>query len=432
LNFCHLVLTIISYFVLRISDLYCSISPCLCVSASMLTLPIFMLYFIVLLGIDRLLKDDFRPVQKLQIGLLSNISCCDSTLEPTVSLFEKSKRIRLKALFAPEHGFYTALQDQVKSPDLRYHEKFPIFSLYGRKRKPALRTLKELDAIVIDLPDIGTRYYTFLWSAIIMIGEAAKIHKRILVLDRPNPLNGVTVEGPSIDPGYESFVGLYSLPVRHGMTIGEMCTMLNQEYDLGADITVIKLQDWSRAEYADGVGGIWTMPSPNMPNFSTALVYPGMCLLEGTNISEGRGTTRPFEILGAPWVQPYQLVRVLEKCSIRGAVFRPTFFIPTFHKYCDQLCGGIAVHITNRRQFAPVRTGIQIIEKIHELYPDKFRWRQPPYEFEKEKMPFDILIGNSWVRKAIEKHASITSIEKRWQNELLRFKRLRRKYLLYH
>jgi len=397
----------------------------------MLTRSAFVLYFIVLLGIDRLVKNDFRPIKDMKIGLFTNISCCDSTLNPTISLFEKSKKIRLKALFAPEHGFYAALQDQVKSPDSRYLKQFTIFSLYGWKKKSMLRTLKGLDAVVIDLPDIGTRYYTFLWSAILMIAEAAKIHKKIFVLDRPNPLNGVAVQGPLINSGYESFVGLYSLPVRHGMTMGEVCNLLNEKYHLGADISVIKIQGWSRAKYADETGVFWTIPSPNMPCLSTALVYPGMCLLEGTNISEGRGTTRPFEIFGAPWIQPQQLVRVLDKCNIRGVVFRPTYFMPTFHKFSGQLCGGVGIHVTNRRQFAPVTTGIEIIKQIHELYPDKFRWRQPPYEFEKEKMPFDILIGNNWVRKAIESNASTNSIEKRWQPELLRFRRLRRKYLLY-
>jgi len=390
-----------------------------------------MLYYIVLLGIDRLIKDDFRPVQSMKIGLLSNMSCCDSSLRPTIFLFETSKKTKLKALFAPEHGLFAALQDQVKSPDSRYRKELAIFSLYGRKRKPTLQTLKRLDAIIIDLPDIGTRYYTFLWSAILMIIEAAKIQKKVFVLDRPNPINGVTVQGPLIDSGFESFVGLYSLPVRHGMTIGEICNLLNEEYNLAADISIIKLQGWSRRTYGDETDNFWTIPSPNMPHLSTALVYPGMCLFEGTNISEGRGTTRPFELFGAPWIRPHQLVNALDKCSVPGVAFRPAFFIPTFNKYSGQICGGAAIHVTNRRQFAPVTTGIQIIKQIYQLYPDKFQWRQPPYEFEKKKMPFDILIGNDWVRKEIEKHTSIHSIERQWHPELLKFRRLRSKYLLY-
>lgn len=367
----------------------------------------------------------------MKVGLLCNISCCDSDLHPTISLFEKSKGIRLKAIFAPEHGFFCALQDQVKASDSQYHGRLDIHSLYGPRRKPGLKTLDTLDAIVIDLPDIGTRYYTFLWSAMLMISEAAALHKKILILDRPNPLNGITVQGPMIDPGFESFVGLYSVPVRHGMTIGELCCMLSREYNLEADLDVIRMIGWQRATYCDEQNSLWTLPSPNMPCFSTALVYPGMCLLEGTNVSEGRGTTKPFEMFGAPWIEPEQLAKRLKSSDIRGAAFRATYFMPAFHKYHGKLCGGVQMYVTNRAQFAPVTAGLQIIKTIHNLYGNDFCWRQPPYEFEKKKMPFDILIGNSSVRRAIENNASIRTIEQQWQTGLTKFKRLRKKYLLY-
>jgi uncharacterized protein YbbC (DUF1343 family) len=385
----------------------------------------------MLLGIDRLCKDRFKPIRDMKVGLLCNISCCDSELHPTISLFEKSKEIRLKAIFAPEHGFFCALQDQVKASDSQYHGRLDIHSLYGPRRKPRFKTLDTLDVVVIDLPDIGTRYYTFIWSAMLMISEAAKIHKKILILDRPNPLDGITVQGPMIDPGFESFVGLYSVPVRHGMTIGELCYMLNREHDLKADMEIIRMKGWQRAAYGDEQNSLWAVPSPNMPSFSTALVYPGMCLLEGTNVSEGRGTTKPFEMFGAPWIEPEQLAKRLESSNICGVAFRATYFMPAFHKYNGQLCGGIQMYVTNRAQFAPVTTGLQIIKTIHNLYRDDFCWRQPPYEFEKEKMPFDILIGNSSVRKAIENNASIRTIEQQWQTGLAKFKRLRKKYLLY-
>jgi len=389
------------------------------------------LYFIVLLGIDRLIADDFRPMKNMKIGLLTNTACCNSMLRPTISLFENHRRIDLKAIFAPEHGFSGALQDQVKSSDSFHRNRIKIHSLYGKKQIPEHEALRKVDAVVIDLIDIGTRYYTFTWSAMLMIREAAKIGKKVFILDRPNPLNGVTVQGPLIQSGYESFVGLYSIPIRHGMTIAELCTMFCRENDIRADIHVINATGWRRNNYADETHMTWTVPSPNMPHFSTALVYPGMCLLEGTNVSEGRGTTRPFETFGAPWVVPNQLTQALQKRSITGADFRPTYFIPTFNKYRGQLCGGVQIYVTNRRKFKPVLTGLEIIRTLIRLYPGKFQWRQPPYEFEKEKMPFDILVGNSWVRKAIENGRAVTAIQRRWLTALKNFKSLRKKYLIY-
>jgi len=367
----------------------------------------------------------------MKIGLLSNFSCCDSALNPTISLFEKAQETELKAVFAPEHGFHTALQDQVRVPDSQHHKHTRIHSLYGRHRQPAQKTLKTLDAVVVDLPDIGTRYYTFLWSAILMARAAASMGKKVFVLDRPNPLNGLTVQGPLIDKGFESFVGLYSLPIRHGMTIGELCSMLNQENDLGADIKVIKMKGWKRNNFDVDNKLFWTMPSPNMPCFSTAAVYPGMCLLEGTNLSEGRGTTKPFEVFGAPYIKPYDLAQTLKECRIPGVTFRPTYFMPTFHKYRGELCGGLQIHYTNLHQFNPVTTGLHVIKAIHDLYPGDFQWRQPPYEFEKKKMPFDILAGNSWIRKAIEKKRSVSAIQEKWRAELNSFKKIREQYLLY-
>jgi uncharacterized protein YbbC (DUF1343 family) len=385
----------------------------------------------VLLGIDRLIRDRFRPFSGMRVGLLTNISCCDSTLNPTIAIFEKSHKIRLRAIFAPEHGLHAALQDQITVPDLQHQDNLEIHSLYGKHRRPARQALKDLDAVVIDLPDIGTRYYTFLWSAILMARECARMRKRLFILDRPDPLNGLTVQGPLLDKGFESFVGLYSVPVRHGMTIGELCNMLNREHGLDADITVIKMRGWKRAAFFSDTGLVWTAPSPNMPCFSTALIYPGMCLLEGTNVSEGRGTTKPFEIFGAPWIEPYSLARALGKCHIAGAVFRPTCFIPTFHKYRGQLCGGLQIHVIDPRRFSPVTAGLHIVRTIRKLHADHFRWRRPPYEFEKERMPFDILIGNSWIRKDLERNSTIGAIQKKWQPQLNKFKETRKQYLLY-
>lgn len=385
----------------------------------------------MLTGIDRCVNDDFALFSGMRIGLLSAMACCDSKLQPTVSLFASARSVRLEALFAPEHGFYAAGQDQVRIADSLYRGAIRINSMYGRKRKPSLAALKDLDAVVIDLHDIGTRYYTFTWSAMLMIKEAAACRKKIFILDRPNPLNGVTVQGPLIERGFESFVGLYSVPVRHGMTIAELCTMLVKVRHIDADITVVRVKGWRRRDYFDDRRTPWTVPSPNMPRFPAALVYPGMCLLEGTNVSEGRGTTTPFEMFGAPWIDPLCLARELRKKDIPGCDFRPVHFIPVFHKYRGCLCGGLHLHVRRRDSFDPFSNGIEIIRAVRDLYPREFHWRQPPYEFEREKMPFDILCGNSWIREGIERGATVPVLRRRWQSALARFRSLRRNYLLY-
>lgn len=385
----------------------------------------------MLLGIDRLVREDFRKVRGMKIGLLSTSSCCDSQLCQTISRFEHSRHVKLGALFAPEHGLHAALQDQVSGRDHFYGRKIPVHSMYGPRRKPAVSALKPLDAVVIDLQDIGTRYYTFAWSAMLMIEQAAKAGKKVIILDRPNPLDGLTVQGPLVESGFESFVGLYPVPVRHGLTIAELCTMLNKMHAIDCEIEVIRLRGWKRRAYFDETGLEWTVPSPNMPHLYTALVYPGMCLLEGTNLSEGRGTTRPFENFGAPWIDPSRLVAELTHQRIEGIALRAISFIPTFHKYRGRMCGGAQIHVTDRDAFDPLIAALKIIRTIMRLYPVHFSWRRPPYEFEKMKMPFDILVGNAWVRKSLEKGTDTSVMRKRWEAGLRRFRAARQEYLLY-
>lgn len=382
------------------------------------------------LGIDRLLDDKFEPLKNKKLALLTNLSATDRQLKPTINHFIARKNINLKLIFAPEHGLFSALQDQAYVRNHR-QKRIPVVSLYGERLAPRVKLLREIDIAVVDLVDVGTRYYTFIWSAILLIKQMAKLHKKIIILDRPNPLNGITVQGPIQGIKFSSFVGLYPLPVRHGMTIAEICNFINVEYGLGADISVVKMEGWNRKFYHPDCQIPWTIPSPNMPSFESACVYPGMCLLEGTNVSEGRGTTRPFEIFGAPYIDEEILVEKLNQRQIAGVEFRPLKFIPTFHKYCGNVCGGAQVYVTDLRIFDPLCLALEVISTIRKLYPKKFAWRKPPYEFEKKKMPFDILIGNSWIRRAIEKGETVSSIKKRWLNDLERFKRMRQKYLLY-
>ncbi len=372
----------------------------------------------------------FELLRNKSVALLTHIAATDHTLWPTAKHFVECKNFDLKLLIAPEHGLFNALQDQVYVKNIE-RKRIPVISVYGEKLSVPPNVLRDIDVLVIDLIDIGTRYYTFVWSAILLIKQMKNLNKRILILDRPNPLNGITIQGPILDDRFSSFVGLYSIPVRHGMTIGEICHYINNEYSLNANLEVIKMKGWKREYYFPECHLPWTVPSPNMPSFETAYVYPGMCLLEGTNISEGRGSTRPFEVFGAPWIEEEELVKELISRKIPGVNFRPLKFIPTFHKYKNRVCGGAQIYIRDLKKLDPVYTGLEIISAIRNLYPKRFTWRKPPYEFEKEKMPFDILIGNSWIRKAIEKGESVISMKKKWQRGIEAFKKKRHRYLFY-
>jgi uncharacterized protein YbbC (DUF1343 family) len=269
----------------------------------------------------------------------------------------------------------------------------PVYSLYGEHREPAQEMLNDLDVLLIDLQDIGARYYTFIWTMYLCMRACEKAQIRIVVLDRPNPINGVTTEGVLLDSAYKSFVGLHPIPVRHGKTIAELARQFRDEVFPKCQLSVLPMKNWERQMWFDQTGLPWVMPSPNMPTLDTATVYPGVCLLEGTNISEGRGTTRPFEIFGAPFIQGETLSRELNAKRLPGAIFRETYFQPTFQKFSGELCGGAQLHVTNRSAFRPFQTGIEIIRVLRKL--EQFAWKQPPYEYEWKRLPIEILIGGS-------------------------------------
>jgi uncharacterized protein YbbC (DUF1343 family) len=384
------------------------------------------------LGIDNLIAMKFRPLRGAKIGLCTNISSCDAHLNPTIATFRREKKVHLKAVFAPEHGLFGALQDQTKADSFYESQSgLVVHSIYKDRLIADDAMEQAIDILVIDLQDIGARYYTFVWSALLLIEQMARLGKKVVVLDRPNPLGGTIIQGPVLSERLISFVGLYPVPVRHGLTIAELCTLACSEMDIDVNMQVITMTGWERTCYFDETGLVWTVPSPNMPCLDTALVYPGMCLLEGTNISEGRGTTRPFELFGAPWIQPEMLVASLRKKKIRGAEFRPTYFIPTFHKYKGERCGGAQIYVTKRAVFNPVTAGLEIIRTMRILYERAFAWRTPPYEFEKKRMPFDILIGNTWIRKAIDERRTVSWMQAQWQSQLRMFRQRRKRHLLY-
>jgi uncharacterized protein YbbC (DUF1343 family) len=358
----------------------------------------------------------------------------NSRLAHSSELFLKSKKCRLTALFGPQHGMHGETQDNMvewegfRDPSTG----LPVYSLYGKTRKPAPGMLKNLDVLVIDLQDVGARYYTFIWTMALAMEACLEENRAVVVLDRPNPITGRITEGPVLNPYYSSFVGLRSLPVRHGMTIGEIALYLKESFYPDLELHIIKMQGWKRAMWFDETCLPWVFPSPNMPALETAIVYPGMCLLEATNLSEGRGTTRPFEIFGAPFIQPDRLIMRLKESKLPGVFFRQLHFLPTFQKYAGTICGGVQIHVTDRTRFKPFRTAAAILKAVKGLYPADFSWNPPPYEYEQELLPIDILAGSDRFRKDIEEEVEPVVMEAWWDEELRDFNRkIRRKYLLY-
>jgi uncharacterized protein YbbC (DUF1343 family) len=292
--------------------------------------------------------------------------------------------------------------------------------------------LENLDVMAIDVQDAGSRYYTFIWTMELCMQACMEMGKSVVILDRPNPIGGHITEGPVLDMAYTSFVGQRPLPVRHGMTIGEIACYLKNEFYPSLDLHIIQLQEWKRHMWFDETRLPWIIPSPNMPTLDTAIVYPGMCLLEGTNLSEGRGTTRPFELFGAPFIEPEALAAHLKDFHLPGVAFRPLHFQPTFQKHAGSLCGGAQIHVLNRERFRPFKTGVAVIKAVHNLYPKHFQWKLPPYEYEAEKMPIDILAGTDRLRKEIEREESLDLMEKWWREQCRAFdKQVRKRHLIY-
>ncbi len=351
----------------------------------------------VALPIDRLSELWPEKLRGARIGALLHPASVSATLEHSSRILarEDGKLFHLAAFFGPQHGFLGQTQDNMVEWQSYLHPRLniPVYSLYGEQREPTPEMLRNLDAIVVDLQDIGARYYTFIWTLYLVMQACRRSGIAVVVLDRPNPINGLTTEGPLLDPAFASFVGLHPLPVRHGRTIGELARQFREEAFPNIVLEVLPMRGWERAMWFDQTGLQWVMPSPNMPTLETATVYPGMCLLEGTNISEGRGTTRPFEIFGAPFIDAEIFCHEMNSARLSGIYFRETYFRPTFHKFAGELCAGAQLHVTDRDQFQPFATGIEIIRRLRKLYPNFFAWKKPPYEYEYRRLPIEILLG---------------------------------------
>ena len=383
-------------------------------------------------GCDRLIDKGFSRFKGRRVGLVSNQASISRNLDFLADSMI-SAGIELCCIFGPQHGIFAETQANMVEWEGYRHPwlGIPVYSLYGKERTVKDEWLSGIDAIVIDLQDVGARPYTYLWTSVIVMKACAERGIELHALDRPNPIGGIDVEGPILREEFKSFVGLFPMTMRHGLTIGEALKMIDETERIGSNIDVLKMRGWERSMYFAETGLPWVPPSPNIPTPESALVYPGTVLLEGTNISEGRGTTRPFEIVGAPWIEPQRLLEELDSRGLEGVHFRPLHFIPTWDKYSGKLCGGVQIHVTDAAKFKPVRCGAEIIAAAARLYPDEFRWKEPPYEYEWKISPIDILIGNSELRNAIDSGTNMQTLFDDWQKDEESFKVQRERFLLY-
>jgi len=393
-------------------------------------------------GLEVLCTERLDLCRGRRVGLLCHPASVDADLTHAVDRLIAAG-IRPTRLFGPEHGVRGEAQDMIGVGEERDRRTgIPATSLYGdsfESLEPTAEALAEIDVLVIDLQDVGSRYYTYVWTMALCMKAAAKAGVAVVVLDRPNPLGGVAIEGGEVAPEVESFVGLGSIPVRHSMSIGELARLVCADIPWGGphfakpldcDLTVVKMRGWRRQDSFEATRLPWVLPSPNMPTVQTAYVYPGMCLIEGTNVSEARGTTRPFELFGAPFVDGYRLAERLAEHDLPGIRYRPTTFRPTFHKFGGQSCGGLQLHVFDRRTFKPYRTGVAILRELY-AQSSEFRWRTEKYEFVSDHPAIDLLTGGDAVRKGIERGLPLEEIFASWLPAERAFAERRRAYLLY-
>ncbi|MDQ3211339.1 MAG: DUF1343 domain-containing protein [Acidobacteriota bacterium] len=387
----------------------------------------------VSLGIDRLLGAERRLVAGRRVGIVCNPASIDAHLRHTADRLVEDPEVTVSAIFGPQHGFRSDLQDNmIETPHARdARRRVPVFSLYSETREPTAEMLRDIDVLVVDLQDVGTRVYTYVYTAANCMRAAARHGVHVVVCDRPNPIGGEEVEGNLLRPEFASFVGQFPIPLRHGMTIGEIARLFNEAYGIGASLDVVGLEGWRRSMYQDDTGVPWVIPSPNLPTLDSAVVYPGAVLFEGTRLSEGRGTTRPFELIGAPWIDGDRLADAMNARGLPGVHFRPAFFEPTFQKHAKQTCGGCQLHVTDRASFRPVRTAVELMAEFRRQDSSHFAWREPPYEYEHDKQPIDILYGSSRLRATLDEGGDVAALVASWAPEEDAFRRTREPYLLY-
>jgi len=385
-------------------------------------------------GIEQLLSSPPKWLSGCRLGLLCNQASTDSRLQHSRDLINEMFPGQLTCLFSPQHGFFSEKQDNMieSGHALDPETALPLYSLYSDKRRPTREMFDLFDILVIDLFDVGTRVYTFLYTMAYCLEAAAEFGKKVLVLDRPNPIGGELVEGNIIQQDCYSFVGLYPLPMRHGLTFGELARLLNGHFAIGADLEVIAMQDWQRRMLYTDTGLPWVFPSPNMVSPAASLVYPGQVIWEGTNVSEGRGTCLPFELFGAPFFHCDEILNKIKSIDLEGCFLRPLIFEPTSNKWAGHSCHGFQIHVTDPAAFRPYRTTLALLQAAIILYPESFQYKNPPYEYEYERLPMDLILGDRKIRAALEQGVSIQDIENSWQDDLDDFDKLRREVFLYN
>jgi uncharacterized protein YbbC (DUF1343 family) len=384
-------------------------------------------------GLERFLESPPKWVVGKRLGLLSNPASIDRRFCHARELIQRHIPAKLTALYSPQHGFFGAKQDNMIESENMIDPvlKLPVFSLYGHTRTPTKEMFEPIDILIIDLQDTGTRVYTFIYTMSYCLEAAKRFGKKVLVLDRPNPIGGIGTEGNLLAPDCSSFVGRYPIPMRHGLTLGELANLFNNHFGIGCDLEVIPMRNWSRAMYFQDTGLPWVPPSPNLPTPTSALVYPGQVLWEGTNISEGRGTTQPFELFGAPFIDTQKMLWMLGGPDLGGALLRETAFEPTSNKWKNQHCYGFQIHVTDALKYKPYITTLELLQAIIQRHQNRFQWKSPPYEYEFDRLPIDLIIGDEQIRRQIEKNKKIDEISEGWKAELDIFIKTSRKFHLY-
>ncbi len=384
-------------------------------------------------GIEVLLTDRLDLLSGERIALVCNQASVLPDLRHAADVFHEHSDIDMTTLFGPQHGIRGDVQDNMIETDhsVDSHTGLWIYSLYSETREPTGKMLENVDTIVFDLQDVGCRIYTFNYTMANCMRAAKKYGKRVIVCDRPNPIGGLEVEGNVTEAEFTSFVGQFEIPTRHGMTTGELAKMFNEHFEIGCELEVVPMDGWRREMWFEQTGLPWVLPSPNIPTVETCVVFPATVHLEGTELSEGRGTTKPFELNGAPFIDPWAWAAELDRYDFPGVVLRPCFFRPTFQKWADQTCGGVQIHVTDREAFCPVIFGIAMVKTAYDLYSDRFQWKQDDYEYEFGKNPFDVVSGTDKIRKAIEGGDSVEEIEASWKDGQAMFERIRRSFLMY-
>ncbi len=378
-------------------------------------------------GLDVLLKEQRDLIRSRCVGLVTNQTGVDGQLRSNVALFAVQQECRLVALFGPEHGIWGSAEDAVVIPSTTdTQRRIPIYSLYGETRKPTQEMLKGIDVLVYDIQDIGARFYTFISTLLLAMESATEHDIDFVVLDRPNPIRGDRLEGNLLQPEFKSFVGSHPIPIRHGMTVGELASLFRAELNLALRLQIVPMSGWSRSMWYDQSRLLWVPPSPNMPTVDTAMLYPGTCLIEGTNISEGRGTTKPFEWIGAPWIDAEAWAETLNSLEMPGVIFRPVHFTPAFSKYAGEECHGVCIHIINRDVAKPIEIALYLITTLQRSYRDRFEFRQ-----NRGRFFFDLLAGTDQLRLALLGGQSPTEIVQSWQAECRAFANRRAQHLLY-